>query len=605
MKSLKIFFLAALVAVAGVFTACTEDGNWNAGPNEKGTRVYFSSENAATLDATADATSVAVTVARNETVGDLEVSVSAAFGSNDYASFFTVPQTVIFKDGMETATLTIGYDFSKLVGGESYDITLTVVDETLHSNYGYAEQTITVVCPEPYVLLGKGLYRDDMVFSLWTGTPSDFYQVEIYENTNYPGYIFVKNAYTTSWPAAAFNEAMGQTVPMAMAEGDTYFVIDARNPNKVILPIQQLGLDIAGYGDMLVAMISDAGVGTIDDCAGTFKDGVITFPSRGLYIQDSESGYYSNTNGAFMLLMPGVELTDYAMTVAYGGMQVAPDNTTVSAVLNGTYGADVASMRYAFFEGDVAGAAAQAAEIIIAAAEEEVNVMEFEQGLEADDRVFSLLESKLAAPGSYTVFCVPYNAAGEPVAAETAAASFYFPGMGGAEIPECEVMAMLVPFSWLYPDYVAQYPDSSTLGAVAVGVDIAACKYSFITGLGLEADLAGQDATDVVDYVCSVLGKTKDQIFYAFSADDIAEINSEYGMAFYFDGLPAETPCTLFVEATNSYGKSQMLATSCATTAEGVQAEPMEQKNAAKAGRYVLKTRKAMGRNMQVISLKK
>lgn len=591
MKSLKIFFLAALVAVAGVFTACTEDGDWSVGKPEKGTRVFFSNENTTSVTASADATSVPVTIARNETVGALEVSVSATFGSNDYASFFTVPQTVIFNDGMATATVTIDYDYSKLVGGESYDITLTVVDETLHTNYGYAEQTITVVCPEPYVLLGKAVMREDILttFFSYSGDANPEWEVEAYEHLNYPGYIFLKNAYTSAFP---MNE------PGDYVEEDVYFRIDVSDPNNVQIPQQLMGNDW-GYGAFVTQSI----------VPGTLKDGVITFPAKGLVIAmleyNNASFYYSNNAGMFRVLLPGAVVTDYAMSVAYGGMQVAADNTTVSAVLNGTYGADVASMRYAFFEGDVAGAAAQAAEIIIAAAEEEVGVMEFEQGLEADDRVFSFLEGKLAAPGQYTVFCVPYNAAGEPVAAETAAASFYFPGMGGAEIPECEVMAMLVPFSWLYPDYVAQYPDSSTLGAVAVGVDIAACKYSFITGLGLEADLAGQDAIDVVDYVCSVLGKTKDQIFYAFSADDIAEINSEYGMAFYFDELPAETPCTLFVEATNSYGKSQMLATSCATTAEGVQAEPMEQKNAAKAGRYVLKTRKAMGRNMQVISLKK
>lgn len=602
MKSLKIFFLAALVAVAGVFTACTEDGDWSVGKPEKGTRVFFSNENTTSVTATADATSVPVTIARNETVGALEVSVSATFGSNDYASFFTVPQTVIFNDGMATTTVTIDYDFSKLVGGESYDITLTVVDETLHTNYGYAEQTITVVCPEPWVLLGSGIYRDDLIPSIFDLGGFPEYYVQVYENTNKPGFIYMKNPYGESYPVNASNFT-------SFAE-DVYFAIDVRNPDAVVIPEQPLGLNVDPYGDVWVRMSGDN--------VGTYKDGIITFAAKTMeqamtaYQGGSYDYLWGNASGMFRLVMPGVELTDYAMSIAYGGMQVAADNTTVSAVLNGTYGADVASMRYAFFEGDVAGAAAQAAEIIIAAAEEEVGVMEFEQGLEADARVFSFLESKLAAPGSYTVFCVPYNADGEPQAAETAAATFYFPGMGGAEIPDCELICGLFPFSYVFgPDYAAQYPDSSTLAALVAGVDIASCRYGFITGLGLadlgfEGDVEGETAVAVQDFVTEALGESStDGWMYAFDAEDIADINSEQGLAVFFKNLPASTSCTLFVEGKNSYGKSQVYASSGATTAEGVQAESMSQENAAKVGQYVLKTRRTPGQALKAHTLKK
>lgn len=612
MKSLKIFFLAALVALAGVFTACTEDGNWSAGENEKGMRVYFSSENATGLTASSDATSVSIDLARNETVGALEVGVTATFEFAEDAALFTIPSTVVFADGAATAPLTIGYDYSKLTGGASYDVTFKLTDESMNSTYGYSEQTVTIVVPEPYVLLGTGLYREDLVFPLWTGKPSDFFEVEIYENLNYPGYFFLKNVYTSAFPIEMFFEAYGGQVSGSYVEEDKYFIIDARDPNKVVLPAQKLGLTLGNYGEMLVAMISDAGVGTVDDCAGTYKDGVITFPARGLYIQDSDGGYYGNPNGAFMLCMPGVELTDYAMTVAYGGMQVEADNTTVSAVLNGTYGADVASMRYAFFDGDVTGAAAQAAEMIIAAAEEEVGVMAFEQGLGEKERVFSILESTLAAPGLYTVFCVPYNAAGEPQAAETAAVSFYFPGMGGQELPECELVCGVFPFSWLYPaEYHSAYPDSSTLAAIIAGVDIASCRYGFITGLhladlGFEGDVAGETAVAVQDFVTEALGvSSTDDWMQALGAEEIAYINSENGLDVFFDGLPAEMSCTLFVEGKNSYGKSQVYASSGATTAEGVQAEPMAQKGSVKAGQYVMKARRTPGQALKAHTLKK
>lgn len=557
MKSLKIFFLAALVALAGAFTACTEDGNWSAGDVEKGTRVYFSNENAASVKATADATSVAVTLGRNETVGALEVSVSATFGSNDYASFFTVPQTVIFNDGMETATINIGYDFSKLVGGQSYDITLSLVDETLHSNYGYAEQTITVVCPEPYVLLGTATMREDILttFFSYSGTANPEWEVEAYEHLNYPGYIFLKNAYTSAFPA---NE------PGDYVEEDVYFTIDARDPNNVQIPQQKMGHDW-GYGAFVTQSIAP----------GTLKNGVITFPASGLVIAmlgyNDGGFYYSNLDGMFRVVLPGAVLTDYTMTVEYGGMQVAADNTTVSAVLKGTYGADVASMRYAFFDGDVTAAAASAADIIVNAAEEEVSVMEFKQGLEEADRVFSVVESNLVAPGVYTIFCVPYNAAGEPQVGETATVSFYYPGVGANEAPECELAGGLYYVSQLLPDYSASFPDSTCLLWLIEGTDI---KEVVLAGCFTTASLdqviaenvaEGMTEAEVIEALVGASGEALDESYLSEMAT--------YGYTFdVATGLTPDTGWSMLAKGTNVYGSTKLIRLDGKTTAEGTTA---------------------------------
>ncbi len=598
MKSLKIFFLAALVAVAGVFTACTEDSNWSVGKPEKGLRVFFSSENPEGFQATADATSFTVELSRNETLGALEVSVEAAFEFSEDAALFSIPNTILFADGMETTQLTIGYNYAQLTPGMAYDLTLKLVDETLHSAYGYSELPLTIVVPEPYVLLGKAVMREDIVttFFSFNGDPNPEWEVEAYENTNYPGYIFLKNAYTSAHPA---NE------PGDYVEEDVYFTIDVSDPNNVQIPQQALGNDW-GYGAFVTQSIAP----------GTLNNGVITFPAEGLVIAmlnyNNGQFYYSNVNGMFRVLLPGAVLTDYSMTVAYGGMQVAPDNVTVAAVLNGTFGADVASMRYAFFNDDVSSMAGQAAAMIVAAAEEEVNVMTFEQGLAAEQRVFTVKETQLAAPGSYTIVCVPYDAEGNPQAADVAAAAFYFPGMGGQEIPDCELFCGLFPFSWVFgPDYAAQFPDSSTIAGLVAGVDITSCRYGFITGLnladlGYDGDVAGQTAVDVQNFVTEALGASStNDWMYAFEAEDMADINSEQGLAIFFDGLAPETHCMLFVDGKNSYGKSAVYVSGGATTAEGVQAEPMSQKNAAKAGQYVLKTQRTPGKALKAHSLKK
>ena len=148
MKSLKIFFLAALVALAGAFTACTEDHDWNAGPVEEGAKVYFSNENASSVKVDNTMSSIDLTVMRTETEGILEVSVAPEINP-DYASLFTVEPTLIFADGVAEGTVKVSFDYSKLQGGKTYEVAVKIVDETLHSSYAYASQTVSIIVPEP------------------------------------------------------------------------------------------------------------------------------------------------------------------------------------------------------------------------------------------------------------------------------------------------------------------------------------------------------------------------------------------------------------------------------------------------------------------------
>ncbi len=561
MKSLKIFFLAALVAFAGLFTACTEDGNWSAGENEKGMRVFFSSENATSLTVSNEAASFSVDLARSETVGALEVGVTATFEFAEDAALFTIPSTVVFADGAVTAPLTVGYDYAQLTGGASYKVTFRLTDESMNSTYGYSEQTVTIVVPEPYVLLGTGLWREDLITGIFTSVEPTEYEVEVYENTNYPGYLFLKNVYTSLFP---YNE------PGDYVEGDYYLIINVVDPNDAYLPTQELGLDW-GYG-----MIS---VGTVT--GGTLKDGILTFPAKAFYLAmaNYNSGnwsFYGNPNGLLRLVMPGVDLKDYSMTVAYGGMSVEADNTTVSAVLNGTYGADVASMRYAFFDGDVTAAAAQAAEIIIAAAEEEVGVKQFTQGLDEKERVFSILESKLAAPGVYTVFCVPYSADGEPQASQTATVSFYYPGVGGAEAPECEFAAYFYYVEDLLPSYASSYPATEYLMWLVEGVDIKSVNLAgFFTTAAVDNIVAANMANGLTEAeIYEVLVEEYGELL---PDEYLAEL-SEYGYTFDVIKIGApDVAVTYICTATNIYGSTKTVrcdgktasATATAATSKG------------------------------------
>ncbi len=537
MKSLKIFFLAALVALAGVFTACTEDSDWNAGPQEDGLRVFFSNENASSVEVDNTMSSIDLVVMRTETEGVMEVSVASTIDP-EYASLFTVDQTLLFEDGAAEGVVKIAFDYNQLTGGKTYEVAVNIVDETLHSNYANPSQTISIVVPEPYVLLGKGLYRDDIFASGYTNVECEEWEVDIYENTNNPGYIYLKDPYKGHPQADTFAEVYD----------DIYFAINVAYGGEegvAMIPAQFIGIDAAGDGRMKV--------GTAQ--LGTFKDGVITFPTKGLLVAEefyNNGDWYNNANnhGMFRVVMPGVELTDYAMEVAYNGMTVAADNKTTEAVFKGTYGADVASFKYVFFNDDVTAFADQIAAGVADGTYEADGEVEVETGLDEEKRVFTFTDGgELEAPGSYTVAVIPCNADGELQTAEVAVASFYYAGIGAAEIPAMEMVGYCDSFLKYFPNYAGQgYDETNALAWILEGGN------KEVSALGL----AGFWPSAAIDNVIAQ-GATLD-VLYAVNGGQallqsyVDEMNT-YGYTYdALTELPADTAITGIGYGKNKYG---------------------------------------------------
>ena len=91
MKSIKIFFLATVAIVAGLFTACSDD-DFKAGPEVDGAQVYFP-ENVTTQHSISDdVSSIAIPVKRIAKDEALTVAVLAS----DESGLFTIPSSVSF-----------------------------------------------------------------------------------------------------------------------------------------------------------------------------------------------------------------------------------------------------------------------------------------------------------------------------------------------------------------------------------------------------------------------------------------------------------------------------------------------------------------------------
>ena len=567
MKSLKIFFLTALVAVASMFTACTEDQEWSAGEQVPGAQVYFADGVATNVTVEAETSSFEVTVMRGNVdeaaTVPLKVAVSAANVDEEadpinYAELFTVPANVSFGAGKDSAKFTVSFDRASLEDGQTYTLTFSINDAGAVTPYGYDKQTWTLVVPEPMVLLGTGYWTDGIESAMF-GIETPTYPVEVWENLKNPGWLYLKDLYTFAYVDALINnwgmsEEDVEELKATWEEG-TYVLINIEDPTQVYIPYQEVG-NVIGNGPTQI--------GSVKDVYGTLENGIITFPVEGLVWGDQHNGgpYYSNPDGLTTLYMPGTPMTDFSLELAYGGFRVAEDNATVYPIARAAYGADVAEIQYAFVAGDITkdvealsaalagiedgSVASNKVPVTIAGEDEETGEPILEMTLESVEG---------AEPGVFTVIAIPYSADGEAQYGDLAFTSFYVHGVGATETPEVDLELEWMPFSEAMPDYSAEYPDHSTWCCVMYGSEIKAMKYFLNT-------------TETVDYYLSLGLTEQDMIDQAGSDFDPSDINENGAGLIYFKGVPADTSFTLVVWAENNYGKTVIKTASGATAPE-------------------------------------
>lgn len=174
--------------------------------------------------------------------------------------------------------------------------------------------------------LGMGMYTDDFMTYGYYDEENDYawvpfyeglnpqtYEVEVLAHTKKPGVYRLKNAYGEAYP---LNEEGDWDTSM-----NYYLVIDAQDPDYVMIDKQELGLNW-GYG--MVTVESDAAYfvnnnpemtpaeiasflvsNGYDDPFGKFADGIITFPAADVFeVVVGEDSFYGNHNGAFKLVLP-------------------------------------------------------------------------------------------------------------------------------------------------------------------------------------------------------------------------------------------------------------------------------------------------------------
>lgn len=537
MKTFKYLTYAFAAVLASVMSACSVSEPYVPGEQPDGAQIYFSSETPTEYDLEEDVTSLTIKIMRVNADEQKEVDVLADIDASQ-ASLFTFPSSVTFSSGEKEADYVISFKRDQMTDGSEYKISLLINDPENTTPYGLSTISITLT-PWPWELLGTGKYRDDWFTAMWNVDPGVEVDVQIYESKSTKGLYMVEDMFGWNFMTEFFGGTQNQILSAGYVKSytPTNITFDCTDPNNVILPLQKTGIvdgSQNNLGDLCIALLQGG--------TGTLKDGAITFTTGSLFMGNEEMyGATANNSGMFRILLPGAEVSDYSLSAEYAGMRVEADNETASAVIDFTYGADVAGISYAFILGEKTDEETQ--EYIQGIVDGTLENVQKISELDSDAGSISI-EARLDA-GFYTLIAVPSNASGETIAESAATYSFYFPAMGGA-IPDCDIKCALYPVSG-YQDaaeYASKYPDQTSLVYEVSGSNIKSLTGTLINTSALETAMA--------------YGFTVEEIIAANSMDlskAIETINSGEKYWDIFINLDSGAPYTLLVSAENTYGK--------------------------------------------------
>lgn len=487
---------------------------------------------------------VTITVARTVDTEDATVPVKI---TADPAKYFSVTDAVFKADQKETV---ITFSFAEDTPvGTSFPITLSVEGDQYVSKYSsYPSACSFSVLIDKWTEMGKALYTEDLVTACF-GVSNLTYEVTVEKNDITEGLYRLVNPYDGKYP---YNDP-GDWDP----DNNYYLIINATDPDNVYIPRCDLGFDWS-YG-MFYAISYGAyymaNGKTLEEAKklcefGKMKNGVITFPTKGiLFGLPSEGLYYGNSNGKFKVILPGGKDVDYSLKLEADVCADAKVPVFLAA------GKDIENVKYVVTAGTLEAAdAKKVAGTIINGTAEGVQTLDLSttEPNPEDGLKYEMIEISELATGAYTLVAVPYglNDAGTELEAKTQQfVNFQFVAKEDEEQSAVVINTTLEET----PSRFTDYDKYSSLAAAIWGSEITDAHF----GLFKTADFE-KSPSDFLDEVKYNTDK------YGLSANQIALINAGGGLYVILQDLLDGTGYTLVVWATN--GKlDKFVTSSCAT----------------------------------------
>lgn len=510
----------ANVALSG----CTDDVNYTPGaeddPDNYG--VYFPTQTSPTTVELDPSEEPKVTYKVRRTKYLDAITVPVVVTPSEEGIFEIDP--IVFGPGEAETEFTVS--FPNAVEGTTYTCDIRIEDPHYISLYGPKDTGLSFsVIRAGWELVTsadgsatKGKWRDAIISDVYSINSSSFnpypeIDIEMYQRTDMPGYYRMK-----VYGSALINALAGGSV--SFQGRDVYTIVDARNPNKVYIPYQSTGITLS-TNDGEIRMGSNVAENfSMDESTGqygTLVDGVITFPAQSIMLElENTAGafYYGNRSGMLRILLPGVVVPDYTISLA----KSEPKSGTVE--ITATLAADVKTMKYAIYEG------------VLDEGQASLNAQELDQSGKFDGSINESGVIKVTGKktGKYTIIGCSYDEEGKM-------RSYAYVAFGyvaqGEEKPIVLTMGLEAT-----NEFAGQGIDpSNSAKFYAYGEEIESVTY----GLFRTDKIKGADENALLD----ASGK-------AFTEEQITALNNKQ-LSFMITNLNGDSDYTLLLRANNGY----------------------------------------------------
>lgn len=531
MKTFKYLWFAFLAAF--VLAGCTDDIDYTPGegedPNSYG--VYFpSQDNSGDIELDpADETVLEFKAMRRKTDDAIVVPVEV---TSSQEGLFKVSE-IKFEAGQPETTFTVSFDGAQIA--KTYSCSLLITDKRFAYNYGEHANGLSFSVMRVQWNLVKGpngetmgKWRDDFFTAMMSegaGIDNAEKEVEIWERADKKGYYRIKNIYDKEYLFKLLGKRYSNVVP---SEGTTWTIIDATNQDKVWFPVQPAGWEfhadnVGDNGQFVILSFCQENFPDVASATmyGKIDNGILTFPAGAVWFSLpsiwKDLSYYTKNTEMTRLMFPGAK--DYDYSVAFTSAPPADGKVNITAKL----GADVAKVKYAYFEGELSASVVASKSIDIDAGS--VPTKEITAS--------GTITAELEETGIYTLVGNSYNAAG--VLQKYGAVTFGYVKKGD-ERPV--VMSVRTELSWEY-EAEGHTPENSIKGII-FGEDIKSGFYAL-----MKTDQVEKVSDE--DLIASLKSGGK-----AFSAEQLEKVNGT-GYAPFFIKLSKGTSYTLLVVGDNGF----------------------------------------------------
>ena len=495
--------------------------------------------------------SVDITLKRTNTSGAISVPIKATYSEE---GIFTLGEAA-FADGQDETTFTVRFDPAK--EGPTYKASFTIEDNQYASLYG--NNAISLDFSVMRVQMQDFKTEDGSAVAKVTFTDASFWG-EVHDDITIQFYEVDGVRYCTTVGGKLVGEGTEGVGPWGTGEqlsfkwytGKKVTVDDASYQWIEVEPCY-MGYDSANgpvyLGDYFW-MRSDMGLSNgnytnsydrytkgSDGYLPSYYDGHGGFIINAAYWIHGTTSWYGYKNSTPVGIAEGYLRVDYSFKAEsdYSYSGISPISLTA--------GVDVASVKYAVYEGELtATQVGNKVAAIAAGTEESVEFKDFE---EDEDGKYATLELHPETTGMYTFVAVAYDAKGN--AQNNASVTF-------KHIAEGDLADHAVEVSVFTEDTPARYKNYHAYDSFAYGI-------------------SGEDLTDVhvglfkFDDVAKNASAYFDAVkkdakgTYAVSADILDQINGEGGYYTVATGMPAKTNLVVLVWATNGDMEDVVYAT--------------------------------------------